>query len=65
MIRVNGELCEHHTGMTVADILEARKYVFRMLAVSIDGELVPRKAYASTVVPDGADVQVLHMIAGG
>ena len=65
MICVNGEPLEYESGMTVADVLKLRNYAFRMLAVWIDGALVPRKAYALTSVPDGAEVQVLHMIAGG
>ena len=65
MITVNGEPLEHEPGMTVADVLERRKYIFRMLAVWIDGVFVPRRAYTATPVPDGADVKVIHMISGG
>jgi sulfur carrier protein len=52
-------------GMTIADILKARNYIFRMIAVSINGELIKRGTYEKAVVPDGADVQVIHMISGG
>ncbi|MFB3854666.1 MAG: sulfur carrier protein ThiS [Vicinamibacterales bacterium] len=65
MITVNGEPLEHRDGMTVDDVLKAKNYIFRMLAVSVDGELVPRRAYKTTPVPDGADVQVIHMMSGG
>jgi sulfur carrier protein len=65
MIRVNAEPLTHQAGMTVDDVLKSRNYTFRLLAVWIDGTLVPRKAYAATQVPDGADVQVIHMMAGG
>jgi sulfur carrier protein len=65
MITVNSEPLEHEAGMTVADVLRRRKFIFRMLAVWINGEFVPRNAYSSTPVPDEADVQVIHMISGG
>jgi sulfur carrier protein len=65
MVTVNGEPLDHRPGMTVQDILDARKYIFRMLAVSVNGEVVARKDYKTTLVPDGADVQVIHMISGG
>jgi sulfur carrier protein len=65
MITVNNEPMEHRPGMTVQDILDARNYIFRMLAVSVNGQIVPRKDYKTTRVPDGADVQVIHMISGG
>lgn len=65
MIHVNGEPLAHQSGMTVDDVLKARNYTFKLLVVRIDGTLVPRKAYPATEVPDGADMQVLHMMAGG
>jgi sulfur carrier protein ThiS len=33
--------------------------------VQINGELIKRGSYDMAVVPDGADVQVIHMISGG
>lgn len=65
MITVNGDPLEHKAGMTVADVLAARNFIFRMLAVSVNGQVVARKDYKTTEVPDGADVQVIHMISGG
>jgi sulfur carrier protein len=65
MITVNTEPMEWRSGMTVSDILKARNYIFRMIAVQVNGQLVPRGTYETTVVPDDADVQVIHMISGG
>ena len=65
MISVNTEPMDWSPGMTVSDILKARNYIFRMIVVQVNGELVPRGTYEKTVVPDAADVQVIHMISGG
>ncbi len=65
MITVNGEGMDWRDGMTIADILKARNYIFSMIAVFINGELIKRGTYEKAVVPDGADVQVIHMISGG
>jgi sulfur carrier protein len=65
MITVNGDRMEWHDGMTVAQILEVRNYIFRMIAVQVNGELIKRGTYEQTSVPDEADVQVIHMISGG
>jgi sulfur carrier protein len=51
--------------MTVRDILKRRNYIWRMIAVFVDGELVPKSKYDTRQVPDGADVKVIHQIAGG
>ena len=65
MITVNNDPLPHRPGMTVQDILDAKNFIFRMLAVSVNGQVVPRKEYQTRQVPDGADVQVIHMISGG
>lgn len=65
MITVNGEQMPWSDGMTVADILKIRNYIFRMLVVQVNGELVRRGTYDKAVVPDGATVDVIHMISGG
>jgi sulfur carrier protein len=65
MIRVNGNTLDNAPGMTVEDVLQLMGYPYPMPAVWVDGTLVPMTAFATTVVPDGADVQVFHMIAGG
>ena len=37
----------------------------RGVAVALDAEVVPRSAWARTVVPDGAHVEVLQAVQGG
>ncbi|HNV01681.1 MAG TPA: sulfur carrier protein ThiS [Vicinamibacterales bacterium] len=62
---MNDTPLEFEAGMTVRDILRRRNYVWRMIAVYVNGELVPRTTYDTRQVPDGADVKVIHQIAGG
>ncbi len=65
MITVNSDPMPHTPGMTVQDVLDAKNFIFRMLAVSVNGQVIPRKDYKTTEIPDGAEVQVIHMISGG
>jgi sulfur carrier protein len=65
MIKVNGEEMTWRGGMTAQDILDEKNFTFRMIAVWINGEPVERGGYSAAAVPDGADVEVLHMISGG
>jgi thiamine biosynthesis protein ThiS len=51
--------------MTVQDLLDALNFTFRMIAVRINGQPVLRADYATTAIPDGAEVQALHLISGG
>jgi thiamine biosynthesis protein ThiS len=65
MLQVNHEEMEWEPGMTIQDILDRRKYTFPMIIVKVDGKLVPKEAYATFRVEDGADVRVIHLISGG
>jgi sulfur carrier protein len=65
MLQVNDEPLEYEPGMTVARILEKRNYLWRLLAVFVNGDFVPRGTYDKAPVPDGATVKVIHQIAGG
>jgi thiamine biosynthesis protein ThiS len=66
MIRVNRRHeIEWSEGLTVADLLERMNYTFPHIVVFINEEVIPHERYATETIPDGADVQVLHLIAGG
>jgi len=65
MILVNGDPLDWTPGLTVRGVLQAKKYAFPLLIVNIDGVRVERPAYDTTPVPDGAVVQVIHLISGG
>ncbi|MFZ2340134.1 MAG: sulfur carrier protein ThiS [Bacteroidales bacterium] len=51
--------------MTVSSMLEIRKFTFRMRIVKINGELIPRDKYKSTLIHDGDNVQMLYLMSGG
>ncbi len=51
--------------MTVQDVLDALKFSFRMIVVRVNGQLVLRADFASTLVPDGAEIQAIHLTSGG
>ena len=65
MIVVNGEPMEWEEGMTVRDIIDGKRYVFPLLAVWVDHVPVPRDRFDDATVPDGSNVQIIHMISGG
>jgi len=66
VIRVNKrDELEWEEGLTVSDVLERMRYTFPHIIVSINGEIVLRAKYPTRAIPDGADVRVIHLIAGG
>jgi thiamine biosynthesis protein ThiS len=66
MIRINNQYdIEWRPGLTVQDVLDALKFSFRMIVVKINGQVVLRSDFATTEVPDGAEMQAIHLISGG
>ena len=66
MILVNNrDEIEWEEGLTVSALLDRFRYTFPHIIVKIDGQVVPREQYPTRTVPDGANVQVIHLIAGG
>ena len=64
-ISVNGRPVEWEENMTIDRVLEKMNYTFRMIVVKVNDELVKKEDYATRIIPEGADVKVLHLIAGG
>lgn len=66
---VNGEPHELPTGATVANALEllpgAAGAQGRGVAIAVHGEVVPRTAWPSTPLNDGARVEVVAAVQGG
>jgi sulfur carrier protein len=66
VIRVNNrDEIAWKDGLTVSALLERFRYTFPHIIVKIDGEVIPPVEYPTHTIPDGADVQVIHLIAGG
>jgi len=66
MILVNDrDEVEWEEGLTVSGLLDRFRYTFPHIIVKIDGEVIPREQYPTRTIPDGADVRVIHLIAGG
>lgn len=51
--------------MTVEELLEQKNFTFKLLVTKINGKLVKKGERSDTVIRDGDDVTVLHMISGG
>ncbi|MCX7696650.1 MAG: sulfur carrier protein ThiS [Bacteroidales bacterium] len=59
------EEIQGYESISVKELLEQKKFSFKLLVVKINGKLVPREAYEHTYIHDGDKVMVLHLISGG
>ncbi|MCD4817577.1 MAG: sulfur carrier protein ThiS [Candidatus Cloacimonetes bacterium] len=64
-ITLNNNPFEWKEYLTITEILKIKNYTFRMLIVKINGTLIKKDMYDKTIVPNGADVKIIHLISGG
>ncbi|GAA4540734.1 sulfur carrier protein ThiS [Pseudonocardia xishanensis] len=64
-IRINGTAHSVEPGATVADALAAIDAPARGVAVAVDGAVVRRGSWATHVLSEGAEVEVLTAVQGG
>jgi sulfur carrier protein len=66
VVIVNGERRELDGRATVDDVVRVLGASDgRGVAVALDGEVVPRGEWSTTVVREGQQVEVLHAVQGG
>jgi len=51
--------------ISVSEMLDIKKFTFRMRIIKINGELVPKDAYGTTFIRNGDNVQMLYLMSGG
>ncbi len=62
---VNGNKVEWVKNETVQQLLKRMKYTFPLVVVKINDQVVPRKDFSQTIIPDNSKIAVIHMISGG
>ncbi len=51
--------------MTVSELLVHKNYTYKMLVVKINQHVIKKSSFSNTIIKDGDDVIILHLIAGG
>ena len=64
-VLVNGEARELVDGMTIDEVVRSLTREERGVAVALNGEVVPRGDWATTLLHGGERVEVLRAVQGG
>ncbi len=51
--------------LTVQQLLELKKFSFRMRTVKVNGRFIPSSEYENTFINDGDNLQVIYLMSGG
>lgn len=46
-------------------MLSLKKFSFRMRIIKLNGTLIPKEKYDTTIIHDGDEVQMLYLMSGG
>jgi sulfur carrier protein len=51
--------------LTVSEMLEVKKFTYRMRIIKINGVFIPKENYGETYIHNGDNVQMLYLMSGG
>jgi len=64
-LTVNGEPHPWREGLTIGDLLQEKRFSYPLKTVFVNGARIDRKAHDTTLLADGDNVQVVHLMSGG
>ncbi len=64
MVKINGDEL-NIAGRTVAQFLSESGFDIRRVAVELNGDILPKTQYESTVLQDGDSVEIVSFVGGG
>ncbi|MCB1253253.1 MAG: sulfur carrier protein ThiS [Austwickia sp.] len=62
---INGREEHGAAGRSLLSYVETEGYRFDRVAVEINGDIVPKQAYAERALADGDRVEIVHFMGGG
>ena len=63
---LNNREFEHYEGnMTISDVIEIMRFTYPRLVVKVNGRLIQKNDYDSTILNENDDVKIHHLLAGG
>jgi len=51
--------------LSIAEIMQRKSFHFKLLVVKLNGVLIDKRDYASTLVREGDDLMIIHLVSGG
>jgi thiamine biosynthesis protein ThiS len=49
----------------VSEMLVIKKFSFKLRVIKINGRLIPKEKYDSTIIHDNDNVQMIYLMSGG
>ena len=65
MYLLNNRKEEYTEGLTVSKIIEIKKYSYKKKIVRVNDKLIEEVDWDKTLIHEGDDVKIIHLLAGG
>lgn len=65
MIKINGKEYSELEGKNISDMISSLGYKEKFVAVEMDGRIVPKSEYESTVLREDVSLEVVSFVGGG
>lgn len=64
-ITINGKAVEMPESTPVSDYLTKNKYQTNRIAIELNGKILPKTLYPSTLLKDGDTMEIVSFVGGG
>lgn len=65
MITINGKSIGLSENITVSEYLKQNQYRPERIAIELNGSILPKSAYNSTILKDGDVMEIVSFVGGG
>ncbi|MGN1141419.1 MAG: sulfur carrier protein ThiS [Oliverpabstia sp.] len=65
MITINGKSIGLSENITVSEYLKKNQYRPERIAIELNGSILPKSAYDSTILKDGDVMEIVSFVGGG
>ncbi|MBB5263358.1 sulfur carrier protein [Catenibacillus scindens] len=64
-MKVNGKIYSLAQPLSLKDFLEEKGFNSDRVAVELNGDIIPKGAYETTMLSDADTLEVVHFVGGG
>ncbi|MCI9354684.1 MAG: sulfur carrier protein ThiS [Firmicutes bacterium] len=65
MITINGKNIFLEDGYILAEYLKKKEYPIQRIAVEINGNMIPKSKYDTTILKDNDIIEIVSFVGGG
>ncbi len=51
--------------ISISELIKFKNFIFKMLVVKLNGQVIKKQDYDISIVKDGDNVVILHLVSGG